>query len=256
MYYNKSVADVAFLNGEYERAAGMYLEGAKDGDAQAAFNYGYCLLNGYGVSKNEREAKSFFTYARDLKGGESCYNLAVMYLEGRGVPRDYKTAIKYMSDSADLGCIEAQLYLGMVYTTGYVLYPDIVSICMIPYHKAEYRDMSTPQLMGDIRDAELDEDRRFSVVKADARMAFEYFKQAAHHDPTYVSELVAKGQFLYAKCYVDGMGTDFNRDKALRLMLIAGKSGSQDAVDYLASCGITEKMLLDSGVIKREKEKR
>ena len=156
-------------------------------------------------------------------------------------------ALRYMTDSAEQGCIEAQLYLGMSYTTGYLLYPEIISISMIPFHKAEYRDMTLPQLAGDVLDIEEDEEKRSTVIRADARRAFEYFRDAAHHDSTYVSELVAKGQFLYARCYVDGMGTEFNREKALQLMLVAGKSGSEDAAAYLASNGITEKMLLEAG---------
>jgi len=254
MNYDKSVADVHFLRGEYTEAAKMYLEGARDGDEQASFNYAYCLLHGYGVERNPREAKSFFSYARDMEGGESCYNLAILYLEGLGVEKDYAAAIRYMSDAADMGCVEAQLYLGMAYTMGYVLYPEITGICMIPYHKPEIRDINAPLLMGDVAEAELDEERRFSVIRADARRAFEYFKEAAHHDPTYVEDLVAKGQFLYAKCYVDGMGTDFNRDKSLRLMMIAGKSGSEDAVNYLVSNGITEQMLLDAANAERNKK--
>ena len=46
MNYEKSVADVHFLRGEYETAAKMYHEGARDGDERAAFNYGYCLYHG------------------------------------------------------------------------------------------------------------------------------------------------------------------------------------------------------------------
>lgn len=246
MIYEKSVADAHFLRGEYETAAKMFHEGARDGSADAAFNYAYCLYHGYGVEQNFAEAKSFFSYARDLEGGEACYNLAMLYMEGRGVPKDYKQAVRYMTDSAAMGCVEAQLYLGMAYTTGYLLYPDIVFINMIPFHKPEYRDESVALLMGDVEDAERDEDERFSVIRADQRMAFEYFRSAARHDPTYVEDLVAKGQYLYAKCYVDGMGTDFDRNKSLRLMLLAGKSGSQDAVDYLVSNGITEQMLLEA----------
>ena len=39
----KLKADAEFLAGNYETAADMYLEGARDGDALSAFNYGYCL---------------------------------------------------------------------------------------------------------------------------------------------------------------------------------------------------------------------
>ena len=243
MPFEKSVADVHFIRGEYEKAKDMYLEGAREGVEIASFDYAYCLLHGFGAERDPQSAKSFFGFARDMEGGESCYNLAVMYLEGNGVVKDYKTAIRYMSDAAELGCVEAQLYLGMAYTTGYVLYPEITSICMIPFHKPEFRTENVYMLEGNKEDIEADEEARFSVIRPDARRAFEYFSEAAHGDPTYVADLVARGKYLYAKCYIDGMGTDFNRDIGLRLMLAAGKSGSEDAVAFLAENGITEKML-------------
>ena len=246
MIYNKNAADVAFLRGDYLVAAQMYYEGARDGDELASFNYAYMCLVGLGVPRDPKEAKSFFSFAKNMKGGESLYNLACMYLEGDGVPKNYKKALEYMTDAADSGCIEAQLYMGMAHTLGYMLYPDIVRICMIPCHTAEYRDASVPLLMGDIEDEEKDEELRYSTVRADARQAFEYFKMAAHHNPTYVADLVAKGQFLYAKCYIDGLGVDFDMNKGLKIMLLAGKSGSEDAKDFLVSNGVSEQMLLDS----------
>ena len=45
--YDKLRADVTFLRGDYEKAAEMYREGARDGDIGAAFNYGYCLWRRY-----------------------------------------------------------------------------------------------------------------------------------------------------------------------------------------------------------------
>jgi len=245
MPFEKSVADVLFMRGEYEAAAEMYLEGARDGEEIASFNYAYCLLHGYGVERDFEAAKSFFTYARDMKGGESLYNLAVLYLEGRGTEKNYRMGIQCMSDAADLGCVEAMLYLGMVYTTGYVLSPEITSISMIPFHKSEARVDDMYMLPGESSMYELDEEARFSTVKADARRAFEYFSEAAHADPTYVEDLVAKGKFLFAKCFIDGMGTDPSLETGLALMLKAGKSGSEDAVAFLAENGITERLLLE-----------
>ena len=250
MPFEKSVADVRFIRGEYEAAAQMYLEGAREGIEIAAFDYAYCLLHGFGVERDPALAKSFFGFARDMDGGESCYNLALLYLEGNGVSKDYRTAMRYMSDSADLGCVEAKLYLGMAYTTGYVLYPEITSICMIPFHKPEMRAEGVYMLDGSVEERDADEEARFSVIRPDARRAFEYFSEAASCDPTYVADLVAKGKYLYAKCYIDGMGTDFNRDVGIRLMLAAGKSGSEDAVAFLAENGISEKTLLSGNVKK------
>ncbi len=239
--YEKLVADVKFLENDYKTAAEMYLEGAREGDALASFNYGYCLWRGFGVKKNSHEAKSFFAFSKEMNGGEASYNLAVMYIKGDGVGKDYKKAVEYMALSANQGCIEAQLYMGVAHTQGCVFDPDIVGICMIPYHKPEY-EILLPELDGLISDYDelvRDEDLRYSAIKQDARAAFEYFQTAARHDPTYVEELSAKGKFLYARCYVDGLGTDYDREKSLRLMALAGKAGSSDAMLYFAENGIT-----------------
>lgn len=247
--YDKSTADVAFMEGRIAEAAAMYLEGARDGDAMASFNYGYCLWKGLGVDYNPAEAKSFFAFARDLQGGESCYNIAMLYLRGEGVAKDYVKAYEYLKISATQGCIEAQLYLGMAYTSGCMFEPDIVGICMIPFHTPEYRD-DTLLLEGDVEDFERDEDLRYSAIKQDARQAFEWFQTAARHSTSYVEDLVAKGKFLYARCYVDGLGTDFDRDKSVRLMLAAQKSGSAEATAYIIENGISADML-----VREEKKK-
>ncbi|MBE6644342.1 MAG: sel1 repeat family protein [Ruminococcaceae bacterium] len=244
--YEKLKADVEFLDGNYQAAADMYLEGAREGDSLAAFNYGYCLLHGYGRTYDPKEAKSYFSFARNMEGGEAYYNLAMLYLHGEGVAQDFELALRYMRMSAEDGCIEAQLYMGMASTLGCMFEPDVIGICMIPYHKPEYRDITTPLLSGYVPDFD-EEDKRFAVIKADARAAFEWFRTAARHDPTYVEELSAKGKYLYAKCFIDGLGTEFDRKKGERLMLVAGKGGSAEAVAYLKENGVTPEMIYALG---------
>ena len=250
--FEKSVADLAFMEGDLEKAAAMYLEGAREGDALASFNYGYCLWRGMGAPYDPKEAKSFFAFARDLEGGEACYNIAMLYLHGEGVAKDYVKSYEYMKISAGQGCIEAQLYLGMAYTSGCMFEPDIVGINMIPCHTPEYRN-DTLLLDGEVIDFELDEALRFSAVKQDARQAFEWFRTAARHSTEYVEDLVAKGKFLYARCYVDGLGTDFDRDKSVRLMFAAQKSGSPEATAYIIENGITQDMLQNTQIKRLHK---
>ncbi len=247
--YDKSVADVAYMEGDFATAAEMYLEGARDGDAMASFNYGYLLWRGFGVPYNPKEAKSFFAFAKETMAGEAYYNLAMLYLHGEGVSKDYNKACEFMKISASQGCIEAQLYLGMAYTAGCMFEPDIVGISMIPCHTPIYRDDSF-LLDGDIEDFERDEDLRYSAIKQDGRSAFEWFQTAARHNSDYVEDLVAKGKYLYARCYVDGLGTDFDRDKSVRLMFLAQKSGSPEATAYILENGLTPDML------KSDKPKR
>ena len=237
---NGAHAVTLFLKGDREGAARLFRRDAEEGDAEAAFRYGECLLRGYGVERDAQEAKSFFAFARDLPGGDSLYNLALLYLHGEGVAKNFKKAFSYMSAAGTAGCIEAQLYLGMAYTVGALFEPDIVGISRIPFHTPIYRT-DTPMLAGNVPEEVLlrEEEERYSVIEADGRRAFLWFRAAAYHDATYVSDLVAKGKFLYAKCYADGLGTDFQRDKAVRLMIAAGRSGSADAVAYLGEQGIS-----------------
>ena len=240
MSYEYGAAVVKFLEGSFSEAAEMFHEGAREGDILASFNYAYCLWRGIGVEKDVREAKSFFAFARDIKGGESCYNLAIIYMQGDGMTKNYPKAFDYMKAAAERGCVEAQLYLGMAYTAGCIFEPDVVGIKMIPTHTPEY-SVDMPLLEGPIPEFdEADEERRYQAVKQDEHLAFQWFQTSSRHDPTNVDELVAKGKYLYAKCYVDGLGVEFDKTRANRLMLLAGKAGSPDAIRYLAENGILE----------------
>lgn len=248
--YGRAV--VKYLDGSFSEAAEMFRELAREGDILASFNYAHCLWRGIGVEKNVAEAKSFFSFARDMKGGESCYNLAIIYLQGDGITKNYPKAFDYMKAAAERGCVEAQLYLGMAYTAGCIFEPDVVGIKMIPTHTPEYA-IDMPLLEGPIPEFdEVDEDLRYRAVKQDEHLAFQWFQASSRHEPTNVEELVAKGKFLYAKCYVDGLGVEFDRIKGTRLMLLAGKAGSPDAIRYLAENGMSElapdkKKYIDSG---------
>ncbi len=229
--FDLNTAKVLFLDREYERAAAMFYEGATEGNAEAAFNYGYCLANGYGVERDLSEAKSFYTFAAGIVG-EAAYNLAVMYLHGTGVARDYKKSYGYMHDAAELGIIEAQLYLGVAHTIGTMFEPDIVSISLIPYHTPEYNS-PTMYIDGEVETDDADESRRISAVRQDPHSAFQWFRIAAKHSPDYVDDMVSKGKFLYARCFLDGLGTDFNRQRGDALMLLAAKDGSAEAIAYI-----------------------
>ena len=229
--FNLNTAKVAFLDKDYERAANMFYDGATEGNAEAAFNYAYCLMNGYGVERDPSLAKSFYIFASQYVG-EAAYNLAVMYLRGNGVKRNYKKCFEYMKDAAELGVIEAQLYLGVAYTLGSLFEPDVVSISLIPYHTPEYNG-TVAYLEGEVPDYEEDEEARITAVRQDTISAFSWFRTAAKHSPDYVEELSQKGKYLYARCFLDGLGTDFNRDRGNALMLLAATDGSEEAMAYL-----------------------
>jgi TPR repeat protein len=52
------------------------------------------------------------------------FNLAKMYREGKGVSKDYKTAVKWFSLSAEQGNATAQYHLGVAYSFGLGVIPN------------------------------------------------------------------------------------------------------------------------------------
>lgn len=241
--------NVAFMDGKYEMAAREYGEEAKNGNAECAHNYAYCLLYGIGVEKDEKMAKSFFTFATSHIG-EASYNLAVMYLHGTGVKRNYKKAVEYMEDAAEKGIIEAQLYLGIAHTMGQVFEPDVVSISIIPFHTPNYRTEGL-LIEGDVEYDPNNEDMQMAAIRQDLHAAFYWFRRAARHPGDYAEDFARKGKYLYARCFLDGVGVDFNLNRANALMLLAAAEGSEDALTYLQTeapyvlASVEDKVLLN-----------
>lgn len=224
-------AKVRFMDGAHGEAIELFYSAAREGDAEAAFDYAFCKQFGFGADKDLAEARSFYNFAKE-RIADASYNLAVMYMHGEGAARDYRRAYEHMRDAAVGGVIEAQLYLGVAHTMGMLFEPDIIAVSHIPYHTPITRDPSI-MIEGDVPDQEADEEARIRAVRFDPREAFECFRVAAEHDPTYVEGLATHGKYLYARCFVDGLGVDFDRKRAEDLMLVAASEGSPDALSYL-----------------------
>lgn len=224
-------AKVIFLDGKHTEAFNMFYECAKDGDAEAAFHTAYCLQYGYGTGKDAVLARRFYNFAK-AEIGEANYNLAVMYLHGEGGDVDYRMAYSSMYDAAVADIIEAQLYLGVAHTMGTLFEPDIIGLSLIPYHTHITRE-AVYELVGEVPDLEEDEEARIRAVRFDPHSAFLWFKRAAKHGSDYVEGLASQSKYLFARCFVDGLGTEFDRTRAEELMLVAAADGSTDALAFL-----------------------
>lgn len=224
-------AKVLFLDGKHREAVEMFYECAREGDAEAAFHYAYCLQYGYGTEPDAALARRFYNYARE-KVGEANYNLAVMCLHGEGGEVDYRATYSYMYDAAIADIIEAQLYLGVAHTMGTLFEPDIIGLSLIPFHTHITRE-AIYELSGFVPDLAEDEEARVRAVRFDPHTAFLWFMRAAKHDSDYVEQLAAQSKYLFARCFIEGLGTEFDRTRAEELMLVAAKDGSGEALAFL-----------------------
>ena len=78
--------------GDYATALQEWKPLAEQGDAYAQFNLGLMYVNGDGVPQDYKEAASWFRKAAEQGGAKAQGNLGIMYGTGQGVPQDYLLA--------------------------------------------------------------------------------------------------------------------------------------------------------------------
>jgi hypothetical protein len=76
-------------------AVRYYRKAAKQGDARAKNNLGFCYVKGYGVQKNQLEATKWFLKAAEQGCDVAQYNLGMSYYKGDGVEKNAVEAYAY-----------------------------------------------------------------------------------------------------------------------------------------------------------------
>jgi len=87
-------------------------EAAKQGDADAQCDLGYCYQEGIGVVKNDYEAIKWYKESARQGNANAQYNLGYCYLNGIGVKKNYDEAHKWFEKSAKQGNANAQYEMG------------------------------------------------------------------------------------------------------------------------------------------------
>ena len=95
-----------------------YTKAANQGNAGAQAYLGTCYLNGTGVAKDEKEAVKWYTKAAEQGNAIAQANLGYCYEAGRGVVKDEKEAMRWYSMAAKQGSAIAQYSLAICYLNG------------------------------------------------------------------------------------------------------------------------------------------
>ena len=109
----------ALRRGDYATALRLIRPLADQGNAAAQLQLAFMYDNGYGVPKNKAEAVKWYRLAAGQGELIAQYNLAVSYANGQGVPQDYAEAAKWYRKAADQGNDDAQFGVGLMYDNGY-----------------------------------------------------------------------------------------------------------------------------------------
>jgi len=91
---------------------------AEKGDVDAMRNLGVMYLEGRGVPQDYKLAVEWFRKAAEKGEAIAMINLGAMYAEGRGVPQDDKLAVEWFRKAAEKGNVNAMYNLGFMYQQG------------------------------------------------------------------------------------------------------------------------------------------
>jgi TPR repeat protein len=87
-------------------------------NADAQFNLGLLYLDSKGVPKDAVQAANWFMKAAEQGISKAQFNLGVMYSNGDGVPKDHVQAAGWHRKAAERGQVNAQFVLGWMYADG------------------------------------------------------------------------------------------------------------------------------------------
>jgi TPR repeat protein len=86
---------------------------AQKGNVLCQYNLGV-LYGQLGTSKDDAQALFWYEKAAAQGYADAQANLALMYIQGNGVPKDYSIAAEYLSKAAEQGHAGAQHNLKMI----------------------------------------------------------------------------------------------------------------------------------------------
>lgn len=224
-----------YERGDYAAALPGLRVGADQGNATAQFNLAMMYSNGRGVPKDGRIAVFWYTKVAEQGFTGAQFNLALMYANGQGIAKNEHLAVFWYTKAAEQGDGDAQYNLALMYANGRGVARND-SIAVHWYTKAAEQGDSAAQLNLGVH---YDQGRG---VPKDERMAVHWYTKAAEQG-------VLEAQFNLGLMYDYGeSGTNDDRMAVFwyRRAAEQGLAPAQSELGKMYSSG--------RGVVKNERE--
>ena len=109
---------LAYEKGDYGTALQIFIPVAEKGDSIAQFHLAKMYREGKGVPKDYKAAVKWLNLSGEQGNASAQYHLGVAYSFGLGVVPDYQIALKWYRRSAEQGNVFAQHHLSLLYYLG------------------------------------------------------------------------------------------------------------------------------------------
>ena len=140
------------LGGEpdYDAAFKLYQSGAAKGDVESETNLGILYINGKGTPKDDAKSVEWLTKAIKDGSMRAIYELGAMYLHGVGVPEDKARGLKMYRQAAVQGWPAALFSMGIRIMNGDDLQQDQIEGERLLHLAADNGDADAPHVLGQI----------------------------------------------------------------------------------------------------------
>jgi len=202
-------------------ALAWYKKAAQQGSLDAATNIALMYADGKGIPKDPAQAMIWFRRAAEGGDATAQYNLALVYRRGKDVPQDDKESIHWLTAAADQNVLPATLDLATFYLhppDGTA--PDVGQAIHYYQKAADLGSIPAMAKLGDIF-------ANGAEGKADYKQAATWYRKAADQGQP-------DAQFGLALCYALGQGVPRDPNQAFLLFVAAAEHGQPGAQYNLA----------------------
>lgn len=234
-------------------AAEAFTMTAKNGDVDSYAALGNMYSRGIHFKRDYEEAIKWYRLAANAGHATATYELCCCYMEGLGIPKDDKEAIRLLVKAAEMGEPSAQSVLGTVIELGKYGFDVDIRESLNWYMKAAQKGNALAQLK--VGDAYIEGD----LLQRDEDKGIEYLTKAAEQNEIHAihrlglyydqglgeikpnKELSFKwymkgalledirSEFRVGFCYLVGSGVEKNEKEAAKWLFKAGDKGHADA---------------------------
>ena len=204
---------------DYEQAAINFRLAAGQEYAPAQFELAHIYMYGRGCSRSDSEAEKWLLKAAKQEYTPAQFELACNYIVGHGFKKDYNKVQQWLQIAAELGDSPAQVLLGRLFYKG--------EICERNYRKAIFWFISAA-IQGN-KNAQYELGNCYLLgrgVRTNRTGALQWFTRAAernHQD----------AQCMVGFCFEKGYGTAIDFQKAMVWYRKAAERGHPVAIDKL-----------------------
>ncbi len=221
---------------DYKQAYSWFRKAAEAGSADGMANLGVMYEHGYGVDKDYKQALAWNRKAVAAGNASGMNNLGFMYRNGLGVDKDYPKAVSYFRKAAERGSAFGMDNLAEMYENGYGVRKDPQQAISWYRKAAQLGDQYAKDALERLADKAAADQAAADKVAADKAAADKATAdKAAAAKPPATESLSAQAMNDKGQDYYYGRGVSISHQQAVSWYRKAAEAGNAEGMNNLGA---------------------